>query len=40
VQAGPGGTREVLLRVQPLVDDVRTPAQLNFTTLIQMMTNL
>ena len=40
VQAGPGGTRQVLLRVQPLVDDVRTPAQLDFTTLIQMMTNL
>lgn len=39
VQAGPGGTRQVLLRVRPLVDDVRTPAQLDFTTLIQMMTN-
>ncbi len=40
VQAGPGGTRQVNLRVRPLVDDVRTPAQLDFTTLIQMMTNL
>ena len=39
VQAGPAGTRQVLLRVRPLVDDVRTPAQVNFTTLIQMMTN-
>jgi prepilin-type N-terminal cleavage/methylation domain-containing protein len=39
VQAGPGGTRQVNLRVRPLVDDVRTPAQVDFTTLIQMMTN-
>ena len=39
VQAGPGGTRQVNVRVRPLVDDVRTPAQLDFTTLIQMMTN-
>jgi prepilin-type N-terminal cleavage/methylation domain-containing protein len=39
VQAGPGGTRQVLLRVRPLVDDARTPARVDFTTLIQMMTN-
>ena len=39
VQAGPGGTRQVQLRVRPLVNDVRTPAQVDFTTLIQMMTN-
>lgn len=39
VQAGPGGTRQVLLRVRPLVDDVRTPARVDFSTLIQMMTN-
>jgi prepilin-type N-terminal cleavage/methylation domain-containing protein len=39
VQDGPGGTRQVLLRVRPIVDDVRTPAQVDFTTLIQMMTN-
>jgi prepilin-type N-terminal cleavage/methylation domain-containing protein len=39
VQDGPGGTRQVNLRVRPLVDNVRTPAQLDFTTLIQMMTN-
>jgi type II secretory pathway pseudopilin PulG len=38
VQDGPGGTRQVTLRVQPLVDDVRTPARLDFTTLIQIMT--
>lgn len=38
VQAGPGGTRQVALRVQPLVDDARTPSRLDFTTLIQIMT--
>jgi prepilin-type N-terminal cleavage/methylation domain-containing protein len=38
VVAGPGGTRNVTLRVTPLVDDVRTPARLDFTTLIQMLT--
>lgn len=38
VQAGPAGTRQVNLRVRPLVDDARTPAQLDFTTLIQIMT--
>jgi hypothetical protein len=38
VQAGPGGARQVNLRVQPLVDDARTPSQLDFTTLIQIMT--
>jgi prepilin-type N-terminal cleavage/methylation domain-containing protein len=38
VQAGPGGTRQVALRVQPLVDDARTPSQLDFNTLIQIMT--
>jgi prepilin-type N-terminal cleavage/methylation domain-containing protein len=38
VVAGPGGTRNVTLRVQPLVDDVRTPARLDFATLIQMLT--
>jgi type II secretory pathway pseudopilin PulG len=36
VAVGPGGTRQVNLRVQPLNDDARTPAQVNFTTLIQM----
>jgi prepilin-type N-terminal cleavage/methylation domain-containing protein len=40
VVAGPGGTRQVNLRVRPMVDDVRTPARVDFTTLIQMMTNL
>jgi prepilin-type N-terminal cleavage/methylation domain-containing protein len=39
VVAGPGGTRQVNLRVRPVVDDARTPAQVDFTTLIQMMTN-
>jgi prepilin-type N-terminal cleavage/methylation domain-containing protein len=34
VAAGPGGTRNVTLRIQPLVDDPRTPARLDFTTLI------
>jgi prepilin-type N-terminal cleavage/methylation domain-containing protein len=38
VQAGPGGTRQVALRVQPLVDDARTPSRLDFNTLIQIMT--
>jgi prepilin-type N-terminal cleavage/methylation domain-containing protein len=38
VQDGPGGTRQVTLRVQPLVDDARTPSRLDFTTLIQIMT--
>jgi prepilin-type N-terminal cleavage/methylation domain-containing protein len=38
VQAGPGGTRQLALRVRPLVDDARTPARLDFTTLIQIMT--
>jgi hypothetical protein len=38
VVAGPGGTRDVTLRIQPLVDDARTPARLEFTTLIQMLT--
>jgi hypothetical protein len=38
VQVGPGGTRQVTLRVRPQVDDARTPAQLDFTTLIQIMT--
>jgi prepilin-type N-terminal cleavage/methylation domain-containing protein len=38
VQNGPGGTRQVTLRVQPLVDDARTPSRLDFTTLIQIMT--
>jgi prepilin-type N-terminal cleavage/methylation domain-containing protein len=36
VQAGPGGTRQVNLRVRPRVDDARTPAQLDFSTLIQI----
>jgi prepilin-type N-terminal cleavage/methylation domain-containing protein len=36
VVAGPGGTRNVTVRVQPVVDDARTPARLEFTTLIQM----
>lgn len=38
VQAGPGGARQVNLRVRPLVDDARTPSQLDYTTLIQIMT--
>ena len=39
VQAGPGGTRQVTLRVRPVVDDARTPSRLDFTTLIQIMTS-
>jgi prepilin-type N-terminal cleavage/methylation domain-containing protein len=39
VQAGPAGTRQISLRVRPLVDNARTPSQVDFTTLIQMMTN-
>jgi len=38
VQAGPGGARQVTLRVRPQVDDARTPSQVDFTTLIQIMT--
>ena len=38
VVAGPGGTRNVTLRVRPLLDDARTPARLDFSTLIQMLT--
>lgn len=38
VTAGPGGTRNVTVRVRPAVDDVRTPARLDFTTLIQLVT--
>jgi prepilin-type N-terminal cleavage/methylation domain-containing protein len=34
VVAGAGGTRDVTLRVRPLVDDVRTPARLDFSTQI------
>jgi prepilin-type N-terminal cleavage/methylation domain-containing protein len=37
VAAGPGGTRNVSVRVRPLVDNARTPARLDFTTLIQML---
>jgi Tfp pilus assembly protein PilV len=37
VAAGPAGTRQVTLRVRPQVDDVRTPSQLDFSTLIQLM---
>jgi type II secretory pathway pseudopilin PulG len=35
VAAGPGGTRDVRLRIQPLVDEPRTPAQIDFRTMIQ-----
>jgi prepilin-type N-terminal cleavage/methylation domain-containing protein len=38
VQAGPAGARQVTVRVQPQVDDARTPALLEFNTLIQIMT--
>jgi prepilin-type N-terminal cleavage/methylation domain-containing protein len=38
VAAGPAGTQQVSLRVRPQVDDARTPAQLDFNTLIQIMT--
>jgi prepilin-type N-terminal cleavage/methylation domain-containing protein len=38
VQAGPGGARQVTVRVRPQVDDARTPARLDFSTLIQIMT--
>jgi len=38
VQAGAGGARQVTVRVRPEVDDARTPAQLDFNTLIQIMT--
>lgn len=34
VVAGPGGTRDVTLRIRPLVDEPRTPARLDFKTLI------
>jgi Tfp pilus assembly protein PilV len=38
VAAGPAGTQQVTVRVRPQVDDARTPAQLDFNTLIQIMT--
>jgi prepilin-type N-terminal cleavage/methylation domain-containing protein len=38
VAAGPGGAQQVTVRVRPQVDDARTPAQLDFNTLIQIMT--
>jgi Tfp pilus assembly protein PilV len=38
VQAGPGGARQVTVRVRPQVDDARTPAQIDFNTLIQIQT--
>lgn len=34
VVLGPGGTRDVTLRVAPLVDEPRTPARLDFRTQI------
>lgn len=34
VAAGPGGTRDVTLRIRPLVDLPSTPARIDFTTLI------
>jgi prepilin-type N-terminal cleavage/methylation domain-containing protein len=34
VAAGVGGTRDVTLRIQPLVDDQRTPRLIDFRTLI------
>ena len=34
VVPGPGGTRDVTLRIKPLVDERRTPARLDFKTLI------
>jgi prepilin-type N-terminal cleavage/methylation domain-containing protein len=37
VTAGPGGTRSITLRIQPVVDDVRTPARIDFSTLIQIL---
>lgn len=38
VQDGPAGARQVTVRVRPQVDDARTPTQLDFNTLIQIMT--
>jgi prepilin-type N-terminal cleavage/methylation domain-containing protein len=40
VAAGPGGTRQVTVRVRPVVDDWRTPSRLDFTTLIQISTSM
>jgi prepilin-type N-terminal cleavage/methylation domain-containing protein len=34
VTAGPSGTRTVVLRIRPQLDDRRTPGMLEFTTLI------
>jgi prepilin-type N-terminal cleavage/methylation domain-containing protein len=38
VTAGPAATRNVTVRVRPVVDDARTPSRLDFPTLIQMVT--
>jgi prepilin-type N-terminal cleavage/methylation domain-containing protein len=37
VVPGPGGTRNMTLRIQPQVDDARTPARVDFSTLIQIL---
>jgi Tfp pilus assembly protein PilV len=37
VTVGPGGTRNVTLRIRPVVENVRTPAQLEFSTLIPVL---
>jgi type II secretory pathway pseudopilin PulG len=40
VAAGVGGTKDVTLRIQPLVDERRTPARIDFRTLILPLTSV
>jgi prepilin-type N-terminal cleavage/methylation domain-containing protein len=40
VTAGVGGTKDVTLRVSPVVDDARTPRQVDVRTLILPLTSL
>jgi type II secretory pathway pseudopilin PulG len=40
VTAGVGGTKDVTLRIQPLVDTDRTPATIDFRTLILPLTSV
>jgi prepilin-type N-terminal cleavage/methylation domain-containing protein len=40
VAAGLGGTRDVTLRIRPLTDDARTPAQIDFRTQVLVLTSV
>jgi Tfp pilus assembly protein PilV len=40
VAPGVGGTRDITLRIRPLTDDARTPARLEFRSLILVLTSV